>query len=779
MRAILISLSGLALVLSVGCGGGSDGDDATTPQCRDGKDNDGDGTTDFPDDLGCTSTEGDNESAPTSAQCEDGRDNDGDGKTDYPSDPGCFAAQADSEVDDCPSGPNCPQCSDGQDNDENGSMDYPTDPGCESAADDEEFPMNSIACGVTLMIQTLPAIGVVDGTLDASSTSMLVSPCGGGGNAPARAYVLHLDAPKVVEISTDNTATSADTIIDVRSMNCMDAASEIACNDDIDDDNTNSAVTTSLLAGSYYIIVSGIDAATSGPFHLTVKQYSGEGTACADAGDCGPGLVCRTPHGGTADVCSKPVCSDGVDDDEDGDADYPSDPGCITPDDADETDDCPDGPNCPECSDGDDNDSDLQSDYPNDTTCKSAADASESCLSTDGVQQIIAPMTTGDTSTATNDVTASCGYYDDGGDLWYRIDVPALTSLDVTATADGGGYYDYPPMLDLYDSSCGGTSLQCDDYYGELSLTAVDAGTYYILAKAYDDYEEGAFTLNVAGKIQGGARCDGVLAQAGALSCGAGFACKDASAGTKTCQPALCGDGLDNDSDGIADYPGDPGCDSIADDTEQDPATAPVCSNDTDDDGDGLTDYGDDYGCVAASGTSEVFCAPETDPVTVISTGTMTGTTVGLHHNLAPKCAGSTGTANDAVYALILPVPVDTLVIDTIGTPSKTDGGMDTILAVRTPACEAIDLACNDDGGTSNQSSKITMSNVAPGGYAILVDGYPLPADEGTPGMYVLNVRGTVGVNTTCTSPLFSGATPVLYCPSGTTCSGASPKRCQ
>src|SRR5688500_11843894 len=102
----------LVLSLLVACGGGSGtGDDTSTPACSDGKDNDGDGMTDFPDDLACASEDGTMEEGSPAPQCDDNRDNDGDGKTDYPNDPGCFAPQADTETDDCPSGPNCPQCS--------------------------------------------------------------------------------------------------------------------------------------------------------------------------------------------------------------------------------------------------------------------------------------------------------------------------------------------------------------------------------------------------------------------------------------------------------------------------------------------------------------------------------------------------------------------------------------------------------------------------------------------------------------------------------------------
>ncbi len=64
-------------------------------QCSDGRDNDGDGRTDYPNDTGCTSADDNSEA---DAQCSDGRDNDGDGKVDYPDDDGCTDKDDNSET---------------------------------------------------------------------------------------------------------------------------------------------------------------------------------------------------------------------------------------------------------------------------------------------------------------------------------------------------------------------------------------------------------------------------------------------------------------------------------------------------------------------------------------------------------------------------------------------------------------------------------------------------------------------------------------------------------
>lgn len=82
---------------------------------------------------------------------------------------------------------------------------------------------------------------------------------------------------------------------------------------------------------------------------------------------------------------------------------------------------------------------------------------------------------------------------------------------------------------------------------------------------------------------------------------GTGVACRET--------PAQCNDGLDNDSDGLADYPpGDPGCTSLSDDSETNGTTA-QCSDGLDNDGDAkidLTPGNPDPGCKDAADDSEV-----------------------------------------------------------------------------------------------------------------------------------------------------------------------------
>jgi len=65
--------------------------------------------------------------------------------------------------------------------------------------------------------------------------------------------------------------------------------------------------------------------------------------------------------------------------------------------------------------------------------------------------------------------------------------------------------------------------------------------------------------------------------------------------------PAACEDGIDNDGDGLVDYPDDRGCGGPGDGSEES-----LCSNGRDDDGDGLVDL-DDPGCESPADDSETF----------------------------------------------------------------------------------------------------------------------------------------------------------------------------
>jgi hypothetical protein len=762
MRSLLFSAALFALLTPlVACGGGGATDMFPRAQCEDGEDNDGDGTTDFPDDLSCTSEGDDDESALAAPACKDGRDNDGDGKTDFPSDPGCYATHQDNEDDDCPDGPGCPQCSDGEDNDNNGQTDFPNDSGgCNAASDNDEYTRNLAACGSNVKIEPLPFDGNAMGMLDTMGVSSLISPmCGGAGIEAV--YELRVTSPKVIVATTDNDGTAADTVLYIRGAECSNGASELACSNDISATNKKSTVTYSATkAGTYYLVVDAKDAATAGAYKVNVRYLTGEGETCAGADDCGPGLLCRVPAGQTTKVCAKPVCEDGLDDDSDGKIDYPNDPGCANKTDDTENDSCPGaGPSCPECGDGIDNDGDGKIDFgpSGDMTCKAAGDASEACVSSEGVTSITTAMVMGDTTNATNDSKPTCSSSTAmAPDLMYRLDLPGMATLSLNTTG-------FDTATALYDATCGGTAIACSDP-ALMTANNLAAGTYYFVVDGWST-GKGPFTIAVSGKIQNGQSCEGQLAQAGVITCNTGYACKG-TMGSRTCQPSACLDGVDNDSDGKIDYPFDPGCADTGDNDEANPTVAPVCSNNSDDDSDGTSDFPADFGCAAASGTTEQFCMGETDPATLLTTSTATGTTVGAANDQVPSCSTSS-TSPEKSHALHLPVPVTSLKLTTTG--------FDTVLSLKSLDCTST-VACNDEDPASSVvgPSAITTGALNAGGYAITVDGW-----LSNTGMYTLTVKGTVAPQTSCTSPLFSGgANAVLVCPTGTTCTG-TPAKCQ
>src|SRR5690606_1661506 len=108
-------------------------------------------------------------------------------------------------------------------------------------------------------------------------------------------------------------------------------------------------------------------------------------------------------------TCQRARCNDGLDNDADGIADYPNDPGCLSDTDDDETDDCPTGPNCPTCSDGEDNDGDMLTDFPDDPSCFTASASSEACPAFDGIEPLVDPTTAGSTTRAIDDWIPTCG----------------------------------------------------------------------------------------------------------------------------------------------------------------------------------------------------------------------------------------------------------------------------------------------------------------------------------------------------------------------------------
>jgi hypothetical protein len=541
-RLLLLSISLSALVL-ITCSSPS-----STNECNDGIDNDGDMLVDGEDPNcadGGTSESGEcepgepgcNEGGPA---CSDGVDNDGDGKIDFPEDPGCALTLQDSEEDDCPDGEKCPECGNGIDDDGDGDADFPEDLGCSSASDSDEFNATPDLCGADVSIQPLPDDNMAVGQIVNDKPSAIHSPgCGGSGQEVV--YIMDIEEPTAVSITTDFQDTNIDTVLYVRS-NCAVADTEIGCNDDAGNGILGSTLFIDRLEpGKYNIVIDTHTVATAGPYHLEVDEFVPQGEECTEGGlPCAPGLHCRLFNGmATTETCEMPECNDGQDNvDGDGLGDFPDDPGCSSILDNDESDDCPSGPNCPQCSNDSDDDGDGLSDYDGnggqpDPGCEFAADNLEIDECAPGVPllELTDAGTSGNTEPSGNsDFSPSChGSSQSSEDEYAYFNTRNLKALRFSTIGSTGD-----TVLHVRYGSCGNLAdeVACFNMQNggeEVEITSPVANDYYYVFVDGDYTPSIAYVLNVSGTLATGAACDAADTQ---------FVC-DTAAG-ESCMAGTC-----------------------------------------------------------------------------------------------------------------------------------------------------------------------------------------------------------------------------------------------
>ena len=615
--------------------------------------------------------------------CSDGEDNDGDGLADYPLDPGCSTTGDDDETD-----PATAECADGVDNDDDGRTDHPDDPGCVDPSDTGEVSQCDAEHGFT----EVTGLARIEG--DTTDGISVWNTCRNN-VAPETVFLYTLRSP-VAQLIFDTNGSSFDTMLGVRRV-CDDGTSEIACNDDRSPGERFSEVKIDdPPLGDYFVIIDG-HAAESGPFVLNIRAALADGEACADADPpsavrCGPNSICREG------LCSPAACSDGLDNDDDTKVDFPTDPGCESASDDDETDpeeapQCADGadndgdglidfpndndcdsaadpeeapppacrdgrdndgdglidladPGCdgdansrseynpPECLNNIDDDEDGRTDYPNDpgcddfrdpteanpevlpacademdndedgltdypedaASCLSAADNTEddACLRTEAREITGLTRTRGNTNDALNDFEGSCRSPSNKEDvlLWRVAPGRNLESLTLN-TRDS----DFDTVV-YARNGCGGEELGCDDNSGTRGSSVLTVGP---LAEGTELYifidsgpsSEGIWRLRLNPLLGVNAPCG----EPGDWACGEGLQCVASPDGVNRCLRSICDNGIDDDDDGIVDFPDEPGCTAPSDNDETDPAVLPQCANGEDDDEDGTIDFGGDLGC--------------------------------------------------------------------------------------------------------------------------------------------------------------------------------------
>jgi subtilisin family serine protease len=172
-----------------------------------------------------------------------------------------------------------------------------------------------------------------------------------------------------------------------------------------------------------------------------------------------------------------------------------------------------------------------------------------------------------------------------------------------------------------------GTSMATPHVAGEAALLAAKYPTWtaaQIKARIMATVEQRG---NWAGRVSSGGRVNAGLALAHIPQCSDGIdndgdglvdypndaGCSSPSDDSEYAPPTTaCSDGADNDGDGLIDYPRDPGCSSPSDTDEYNapPPPKPACSDGIDNDGDRLVDYPRDPGCTSASDTNEYNAPP-------------------------------------------------------------------------------------------------------------------------------------------------------------------------
>lgn len=681
--------------------------------------------------------------------CTDGRDDDMDGKTDFPADPGCTAPDDGTEEDDCPAGPNCPKCGNQIDDDGDMLTDYPNDPSCSAASSTSEAD-----CPIEVDPITPIAAQITNGNTTGAGNQFGNYSCQGTSNAPDRVHTLAVRAP-LATLVVDLSNSSFDTILNVFDALC---ATSLACDDDGGDPGTQSKITmTNVAVGNYAVVVDGFSTG-AGAYILKVSGTYANGAACDPLSPwftCSAGNACTGAPGMA--VCAPAACNDMTDQDGDGFNGFPSDPGCTGPNDGDETDDCPAGPNCPQCGNQVDDDLDGMTDYPADSGCTAASVRSESCASTDPVRNLLTPTLTGQSTAAlANDFDLGC-VVADGRDEVYRIRVDHPIDM-LRVDTKGAAPNTLDTAVAIRTPSCAAVDAACDDNGGggnasQATLVAPAIGDYFVIVDDKGVAGPAPYNINVTGHYVDNGRCEVVSP----FTCNPGFSCQGAP-GAETCTGAACNDHLDNDADGKFDFPNDPGCTDTSDNDESDTCpgglNCPACGNGADDDMDGLTDFPADPACASAATNSELAPCTSMDPVIVFTTNVQGATTMGKANDIDLSC-GVDG--RDEIYRLLVTRPLVSLTVDTFASDTAT------AVALRQGSCNGtVDLNCGTNNFGTNDA-RATINNVVPGEYFAIVD----DLNTATPTLYNLNVRGVLMGASPCTP----GST-TFVCDTGFSCLG-------
>jgi len=435
--------------------------------------------------------------------------------------------------------------------------------------------------------------------------------------------------------------------------------------------------------------------------------------------------------GGAVDADpGRPACDDGVDNDDDGLTDYPDDPGCDSAEDVDES-------NLPYCGLDDQGEMiEIRNIPPTGHLVQNTENGHNHHVGScggDGAPEMVFSLTiTGNTS----------------GVLINTIGDPTLVDTVVYVRKDT---CDAPSAEVACAASTTGAGV-------ELGLTDPDPGEYFIFVDGNTPGESGQFLLEIRGLIPEGATCDPADLT---LVCTPGLICAEPDTGPPTvCLVPRCSDGLDNDGDGIVDFPQEPGCESALDHTEDDTcpgAGCPQCADGVDNDGDSLTDWPNDPGCTGAGDPIELDeCLTGLQLTELPVTGTDSGPIDSSQPSLTSGTCQMSMAGPEAVYPLSLPygaVRVD-ISMSVLGWNAYPN------LYVRADDCATgTELGCV--GTNYNSSESLQLDNLPAGTYYIFADTYEVWSTD----TYDLSVQVHLPVGAPC-----EVTNPLMQCGDGGTC---------
>jgi hypothetical protein len=625
------------------------------PACDDGIDNDEDGLTDYPYDPACQNAQDDDEQDPEKAACSDEIDNDDDGLIDL-LDPGCSdendlfeessclshqaidigtqqrivsnTAGNPSEFEACRSN-NAPeqvfvftlrQAVDRITIDTRGSS-FDTLLSIRRSCED---PRSELACNddvgqsqYSAIILDQPSLGdyfvIVDGFADTSGVVVL--------NILATVALEDKCPPEgsLVQCPRGSTCSSEGTCIasvcfdrmDNDNDGLVDYPLDPGCSSEIDETEDNPTMDPECSDGYDNDFDSGIDYPEDEDCESAADTQEQSNPDCSDEIDNdGDGYIDLADIG-CADIedtseYNIPLCRDTLDNDEDGLIDYPNDPGCLSREDNAESTPSP----IPQCADMIDNDDDGLIDYPEDfNSCYAASDVSEDdpCARRNFREITGQRSTRGNTEDETNDFNGTCG-----GDnlneallVWrFQEDRPLASMRISTRNSDISPIvYVRNQCAAFSENEAVSQELFCTQNTSFTEVTipseALNEDLFFFIDSSY---RNGIWRMQINARLAQNARCDGV----GTWICDDGMECLEQIDGVARCTYPECDDGIDNNEDGLTDYPFDPGCDSSTDNIERTPDPLPDCWNNVDEDGDGLFDFGEDPDCESAADMYEM-----------------------------------------------------------------------------------------------------------------------------------------------------------------------------